>query len=107
MKQANPKYKKYVHCYNNGRKVLYLCVLQTIYGCIESTFLWYTNIFISTLKDLGFTINLYDKCVANKMLNGKQCILVWYVSDAKVSHVLEEEVVRGAELETLRKSLAK
>ena len=43
---------------------------------------------------MGFVINPYDRCVANKMVNGKQCTIVWYVDDAKVSHS-EETVVRS------------
>ena len=38
------------------------------------------------MKDEGFTINPYEKCVANKEINGSQCIIVWYVDDNKVSH---------------------
>ena len=41
---------------------------------------------------MGFEINPYDRCVANKMVNGKQCTIVWYVDDNKLSHV-DEEVV--------------
>ena len=40
-----------------------------------------------TLKKEGFIINPYDRCVANKEINGKQCTIVWYVDDNKVSHV--------------------
>ena len=35
---------------------------------------------------MGFRINPYDKCVANKMIDGHQCTIVWYVDDVKVSH---------------------
>ena len=42
--------------------------------------------------DKGFELNPYDICVANKMVNGKQFTLVWYVEDNKVSH-MEAKVV--------------
>ena len=58
---------------------------------IESALLWY-DLFVSVLKDMGFVLNPYDMCVANKMINGKQCTVVWYVYDNKISHV-EQEVV--------------
>ena len=35
---------------------------------------------------MGFEINPCDMCVANKMVNGKQCPIVWYVDGLKVSH---------------------
>ncbi|KAG7370681.1 hypothetical protein IV203_019251 [Nitzschia inconspicua] len=37
--------------------------------------------------DMGFELNPYDPCVANKMIDGKQCTVVWYVDDNKISHV--------------------
>jgi len=35
--------------------------------------------FMGTLKD--------DSYVTNKMIKGKQCIIVWYVDDLKISHI--------------------
>ena len=34
----------------------------------------------------GFKINPYDECIANKIINGKKCTVVWYVEDRKISH---------------------
>lgn len=84
MVKINPEYAKYVKVIN-GRKVLYLRVLRAIYGCIELALLWY-NLFSVTLVKMGFTLNPHDKCVANKMVNGSQLTIVWYVDDCKVSH---------------------
>ena len=38
---------------------------------------------------MGFKINPYDPCVANKTINGNQCTICWYVDDTKISHVSE------------------
>jgi len=38
------------------------------------------------LGDMGFEINPYDRCVANKLIEGKQCTILWHVNDIKVSH---------------------
>ena len=35
---------------------------------------------------MGFKINPYDPCVANKVINGEQLTVVWHVDDLKVSH---------------------
>ena len=40
----------------------------------------------------GFKLNPYDRYVKNKLVNSKQCTLVWYVDDNKVSH-MEEKLV--------------
>ena len=58
---------------------------------IEFALLWY-DMFVSVLKDMGFVLNPYDMCVANKTINGKQCTVAWYVDDNKISYV-EQEVV--------------
>ena len=71
--------------------MLYVRVLKAIYGMIESALRWY-DLFSSTLTDMGFEINPYDKCTANKVINGSQCTVCWYVDDNKVSHV-DDDVI--------------
>ena len=88
--EVNPKYKKHVRIMN-GRKILYVKILRAIYGCIESAMLWY-NLCTETLRRMGFILNPYDRCVANKFINGKQCTIVFHVDDNKLSHV-DEKVV--------------
>ena len=51
-------------------KVLYLKIVKALYGCVESALLWH-QLFSSELTKIGFTINDYDRCEANKMINGK------------------------------------
>ena len=92
MCQVNPDFSAYVIS-EGKRKVLYLRLNKALYGCIQSAMLWY-NTFSDTLKDMGFELNPYDPCVANKMINGKQCTVLWYVDDLKVSH-MEESVVEN------------
>ena len=41
---------------------------------------------------MGFVLKPYDMSIANRMINGKQCTVAWYVDDNKISHV-EQEVV--------------
>ena len=36
---------------------------------------------------MGFEINLYDKFVENKMIDGKQFAISLHVDDNKISHV--------------------
>jgi hypothetical protein len=85
MCKANDKYEKFVTI-ENGKKVLYLRLLKALYGCVRSALLWY-ELFSSTLQEMGFELNSYDPCVANKVINGKQCTICWYVDDNKISHV--------------------
>ncbi len=89
MCDVNPEYKKDV-VYETGRKnkpVKYLCVrvLRALYGCIESALLWY-DLYLTTLQGLGFKINPYNRCVANKVINASQCTVIFYVDNNKISH---------------------
>ncbi len=83
-------YKKFVTI-ENGKKVLYLKLEKALYGCVQSALLWY-ELFSGTLLDLGFELNQYDACVANKMIEGTQCTVAWYVDDTKISHVKPDVV---------------
>ena len=44
------------------------------------------------LEEMGFEVNPYDPCVANRDVNGAQCTVVWRGDDLKVSH-RDESVV--------------
>ena len=46
----NSKYMQHMRIIN-GKKVLYVKVLRAIYGCIESTMLWY-NLYSNTMKEM-------------------------------------------------------
>ena len=62
------------------------CIKKTLYRCIESALLWY-NLFLHKISELGFKVNSYDKCVTNKEIDSRQCTIVWYVYDTKVSPI--------------------
>ena len=52
---------------------------------MQSALLWYEK-FAGKLKRMGFKLNPYDPCVANKDINGSICTICWYVDDTKISH---------------------
>jgi hypothetical protein len=85
MCDVDPTHKQYV-TYEGTRKVLYMQLNKALYGCMKSAIIWYET-FCGTLKDLGFKLNPYDPCVANKLVNGKQLTIAWFVDDTKISHV--------------------
>jgi len=83
--KANPRYKEFV-LMENGQMVLYLWLLKALYGCIKSALLWY-KLFLETLETMGFILNPYDACIANKIIGRGQCTVAWHVDDMKISHV--------------------
>ena len=84
------KYKDFV-TKEKGVKVIYVQLLKAMYGTITAPLLCY-NIFADSLIKMDFEINPYDLCVANKMVDGSQMTICWYVDDLKISHTNEERV---------------
>ena len=72
--------------YKNGVKVLYIEVLKALYGTLRASLLFYKRLW-KDLEEIGFTVNPYDPCVANRIVNGKQHTVTWHVDDLKSSHV--------------------
>ena len=70
---------------NDKKKTIYVKLRKAMYGNLTAPLLWYT-LFSKTLLDEGFEINPYDNCVANKIINGHQFTICWYVDDIKFSH---------------------
>ena len=66
--------------FEKGEKVLYAQLDRALYGCVQSALLWY-ELYSSTLIDMGFKINLTDMCIANSIIDEKQCTIVWYMDD--------------------------
>ena len=87
---VNLELKKEV-IYDGKNNVLYLKIVKALYGCVKSALPWY-QLFLSEPTKIGLTMNDYDRYVVNKMINGKQCTITWYVDDVKVSHE-DSEVV--------------
>lgn len=92
MAEVAPKlYRKYIILGKNGEPLLYVKLQKALYGLLQSALLFYKKL-AGDLKADGFTLNLYDPCVANKMVNGKQMTVTWHVDDLKISHFEEKEV---------------
>ena len=43
---------------------------------------------------MGFEVNPYDPCVANKTINGSQMTVTWHVDDLKISHKESSDVTK-------------
>ena len=59
---------------------------MTLYGTLDTALLFWKKL-SGSLEEWGFERNPYDWCMVNKMVNGKQCTIVWHVDDLKVSHI--------------------
>ena len=78
-------YRPYVWCTKKGVPMLYVQTENALYGMLRAALLFYRKL-RADLEDMGFEVKPYDPCVANRIVNGSQCTVVWHVDDLKVSH---------------------
>jgi hypothetical protein len=78
-------YKKYVRVDRKGVKQLLVQCQNALYGTMVASLLYYRK-FVKSLSNIGFKLNPYDPCVANKMIAGKQMTICFHVDDCKLSH---------------------
>ena len=92
--QIDPKkYKHRAVSNQKGKTVLFARAKKAIYGTMKASLLFWNKL-KSALSKQGFVPNPYDACTMNKMINGAQCTVVWYVDDLKISH-RDESAVQG------------
>ena len=93
VKVAPEIYSKYVSVDSKGELVLYVHLLNALYGIMKVALLYY-KCFVRDITVIGFKLNPYDPCVANKIVHGKQLTIAWHVDDLKVSHKKYQVVSR-------------
>jgi hypothetical protein len=72
---------------NEGKhKIIYVRMLKALYRMLVSSILYYKK-FRKDIESIGFEVNPYDICVANRRVNGKQQTVTWHDDDLKSSHV--------------------
>ncbi len=87
VKIAPKVYGPYLSTDKQGSKQLLVKCLNPIYGTMVASLLYYWK-FTRSLKNQGYTMNPYDPCVWNKMIEKKQITICFHVNDCKVSHKL-------------------
>ena len=81
--QVDDGYKKFV-IYENSKKILYPKLLKALYGCLPSALLWY-DLYSTKLHAMGFTLNAYGTCVANKEIEKNQSF-IWMLCRRQCGH---------------------
>ena len=85
---APQDYQDFVRDEGN-HKVLYVEMLKALYGMLQSSLLYYKK-FRKDLKEIGFKINPYNPCIANRIIQGKQHTVIWHIDNLKSSHMNPE-----------------
>jgi hypothetical protein len=78
-------YRKFITTNAKGKPVLYVQLEKALYGMMKSALLFYRKL-VADLHSIGFTLNPYDPCVANKMINGHQMTICWHVDNLLIGH---------------------
>ena len=86
--------------YYGKRKILYALMLKGLYEMPIASLQYYRR-FVKDIRKIGFVLNPYDPCTANRIVNGLQHTIVWHVDDIKSSHQNKEgnELMAKTELE--------
>jgi hypothetical protein len=79
-------YKKYLEHDKKGKPIMCVKLKKALWGTLQAAMLFWKDL-LAKLVSWGCKINPCDWCVANKMVNGKQCIVLWHIDDLKISHV--------------------
>jgi hypothetical protein len=85
-------YTKYL-VQEKGKPVMYVQLQKALYGTLQASMLFWKDL-TAKLEADGFVANPYDPCVINKMVDGKQCTVLYHVDDLKLSHV-SQDVIEG------------
>jgi hypothetical protein len=78
-------YKSYIMTEKKGMKQLLVQCQNALHGTMVASLLYYRK-FTKSLTNVGFEINPYNPCVANKTVDGTQMTICFHVDDCKLSH---------------------
>jgi hypothetical protein len=78
-------YGPYMSTNKAGQKVLLVECLNAVYGTMVAALLYYKK-FVKSLTKQGYKINLYNGCMANKVVKGMQVTICFHNNDCKISH---------------------
>ena len=88
----DPGYTKYI----DARGGVTVHLKKALYGCVESSGLWYENL-RATLAGLGYARNVCDKCVFNRVdRDGHQCTVAVHVDDLLIMSKSRDTVTQLA-----------
>ena len=79
-------YKSHVTTEKKGVKQLMVQCHNALYGTMVTSLI-YCGKFTNSFTDVGFKINPYDPCVANRIIDGQHMTICYHVDDCKFSHL--------------------
>lgn len=86
------------------KKVLYGELYKVLYGMITASLLFWQQVTEDLMK-MGYIVNPYDWCLANKIVNGAQHTIGWHVYDFIMTHI--DPTVNTSLIDCLQKKYGK
>ena len=77
-------YKYFIYTEYYLRKCMYAESKKAIYGTLEVSLLFWGKL-SKSLEEMRYQRNEYDWCVMKKIVDNKQCTILWHVDDLKTS----------------------
>jgi len=65
--------------------IIYVQLEKALHGTLQAVILFW-KLLSNTLKEWDSKIKNYDRCILNKIINGKKCTMIWHVNNLKRSH---------------------
>ena len=75
LRKVEPKQYSQFVADEGGKKVVYVRLKKALYDTLRATHLFWKDL-SGYLKDMGFALNPYDRCVVNIMIDGKKCTIL-------------------------------
>ena len=84
--EIDPSLKQHVITTRQGYKLMYGKLNKAVYGTLLGSILFYEKL-ATQLLEWDFTMNPYDACTWNKMVNGKQLMIQYFIDNLHISCV--------------------
>ena len=82
--EIDPSLRQHVITTRQGHKLMYGKLNKAVYGTLLGSILFYEKL-ATQLNDWDFIMNPYDACTWNKMINGKQLTIQYFIDDLHIS----------------------
>ena len=84
--EIDPSLRQHVITTRQGHKLMYGKLNKAIYGTLLGSILFYEKL-AKQLYEWEFIMNPYDACTWNKMIDGKQLMIQYFIDDLHISSV--------------------
>ena len=84
--EIDPSLRRHVITTRRGYKLMYGKLNKAVYGTLLGSILFYKKL-ATQLHKWDFIMNPYDACTWNKMVNGKQLTIQYFIDDLHISCV--------------------